>query len=194
MDNSSLKTLGIKKDGIWDSRVEDYRFKFIYYLEVAKRLLKLRRESKLILDLKQLVVNDLYFKDPADEEKAIEACKILYYRYDTDYSLAGITRSIIQFEADLSTAKKQEEMLWQDLVQAVSRLKPKDDYVGYDISDNIWYYNDAEQQHNLIINDAASIDRIEYYKKGLRDFSQLPPLPFMQEINFRYYSNGLALV
>ena len=192
MDISTLKESGLVREGVWSSILEEYRFVFLRYLEIAKDLIALENEFEYIVALKRFIANGWIFKDPAEEPKAIEAGKVLLYRYGAEYSPIAFENAIAQFEAELSVSRAQEKILWQTLVQTVDKIDPVQDYPGYEILGRIWY-DDADNQHNLIIRDSASLDRINIYKSVLSEYSLIPLLPYSQEVTFRSYCGSLGL-
>ena len=194
MDNSTFKTVETENEGVWNDILEEYRFSFLRYLEVVKELLSFEKDLDCIKTLKRFLVNGWMLDNPDDEAIVLEAGKALYYRYDAEYSPLGFERATKQFEADLSITQAQEKSFWHNLTLIVDKIDPGREYAGYDISGRIWYQGNAETQRGLMVNDTLSFDRVRYYEKELRCFSQRPLLPYTQEVTFRYYCNGLALV
>ena len=194
MDNCTFKTAKTEGDEVWSDILEEYRFVFLRYLEIARELFCLEKESKYVAVLKQFLANGWSFDRPIDEVQTVTASGILRYKYDAEYSQVGFEKAIKQFEADLSLAKAQEEYIWQNLTEVVDRIDLARDYAGYDISGKIWYSDSSEEQRHLIVGDIVSPDRIRCYEKELSNFSQKPLLPYTQEVTFKYYQNGLALV
>ena len=84
MDISTLKESGLVREGVWSSILEEYRFVFLRYLEIAKDLIALENEFEYIVALKRFIANGWIFNSQTYNGITCKTCQMLDCA-ETDY-------------------------------------------------------------------------------------------------------------
>ena len=157
-----------------------YGLVFLEYLDAAKALLELQGSLPDLEPARDLIRNGREVgRDYRDESIKME--RILNSRRDTDNPTENLEFAVGRFDVDFREAKANESRLWEALVNAVDYLTRRDPEACAP-----WYEGNMSRQHDLLIADDYSADRISYYQDELRKtLYKSAPTPDCLEVTFR---------
>ena len=186
MDNCTFEALETERKS---KAFEEYRFTFIRYLEVAEKLLGLKKEVESIANMQCIRETGRALEPPEtidlQKKQALEAERVLSRLYDLDRSESGFDRAKKQFDADVLILSKHEKLLWNELTFIVSANGFVNSRYAYGKRNLAWVERSAEKHHALLIDDDCADERVRYYLKRLREFDKQPMPPVELEIAFR---------
>ena len=164
----------------------EYRFTFLYYLKVARKLILLGDDAFHVAQMDSLIETGHCngIDDEFREAEAALAGEALFSRYGLDLSYEGFNASAELLCAELFVLQNLEKTLWRKLLSL---------FKGTSFGDGepIWYFDSSRKHHEMMIHDTLSESRVMHYEKELSDFSVRPPMPYELETSFRYLYGGL---
>ena len=171
--------------------LEEYRFTFLHYLDVAEKVLNLRNKIGHVKNMRRIMKygkNDPRSGSRAfQKQEAIRTGRVLHCQYGMEYTNDGFNSSVGMFYADLGVTKKQEEFLWHLVQETVSAVWSPEH------GESKWFYEKPGRNHALMVNDKnLSPIRIQYYKASLGRLEHKPSLPAQLEQEFSVYYAGLT--
>ncbi len=153
---------------------------FLEYLDSAKKLLDLQDLQTAVEPARDLIRNGRevgrdYEETSIAMERALSSCR------NIDKPIEGLEYLVGRFDVDVRIAKENESRSWQRLVSAVNHVP---DNESWDVGP--WYEGSMSGQHDLLIADTHSADRISHYQRELRNaLFDYTPSPDSLEVDFR---------
>ena len=165
-----------------EDSMAQYRYArvFLQYLDSAEELLDLENSLSAVEPARDLVDNgrDMYRNY---DEASIAMERVLSPRRPFGGSLEELEFAVGRFDVDLDIARANESRNWQALVKAVNFVSHDESWTA-----NPWYNGSMSEQHDLLVSDVRSADRIRYYRRDLCEmlFGKIPS-PDALEVCFR---------
>ena len=163
------------------SAMAKYRYVqvFLKYLDSAKALLELQGSLPDLEPARELIRNGREVgRDYEDISIAME--RVLNPRRDIDDTTEELEFAVGRFDVDLEIARSNESHDWAELVNAVNSVLREASL------DKSPWYEGMSKQHDLLVVDAHSADRIEFYQEELRKNKfKHAPSPDCLEVIFR---------
>ena len=153
---------------------------FLDYLEAAKKLLVLQNSLSAVEPAREVVANG-HREGCVYKDISIEAERVLNPLRNIGRLAEELDYAIGRFDVDLELAKTVESRCWEALVKAVNAVPKNESWDG-----GPWYRGNMSAQHDLLIADSYSLDRIDHYQRELSDtLFEYTPSPDSLEVNFR---------
>lgn len=170
-----------------NEELERYRFIFLDYIDVARRLVHLRRHQQEIATLKNVLASgwspdDPHLKDLAKEVQ--RATTTLHRLYNTGYTLHSLNTGVLQYDSDLEQKTVQEQSLWSKVLSAVNAVV-ETGYWSY-----VWSENDPERDHQDLISGDHAEELLLDFKSSLErlDTEPEPPQLLRADVVLHYAS------
>ena len=177
-----------------DERIfEEYRNRFLEFLDAAERLLKLQTDIAAIDRYLKMYASGWNINDgdyAVSLETAFRASKVLLDCLGSEYlaspDLVGdLNKCRLQLDAERAVLSTAADFCWRQLVKAVKQI-----WV-YDDGTKAWGRDQKSYKKMFQYGDDEAGERIHFFKKTLSRTDGAPAAPYWLPIEYKLYRNEL---